>query len=412
MAIGDDNGVPEQTEMGDQSAQSELTVAELTEAEQAAAEQVDPGTTSPAGQEPVTPPKTDARPKFPPVIVTPADDGMRLDRWFKAHFPATTFGQLQKLLRSGQVRVDGQRAKSADRVTTGAQVRVPPAVHAAAAEETPRTPMITDRDRAAIRSWVIHRDDDVLAIAKPHGLAVQGGSGTTRHVDGMLEAVQFKAAERPRLVHRLDKDTSGVLLLARHRKAATALTKALQDRGAEKIYWALVTGVPKPRDGRIDARLAKGVVDTAGGTQHERMALSDEDDGGKIAVTDFVTVQTVGTTFAWVALRPLTGRTHQLRAHMAALGHPIVGDGKYGGAAAHPGGEIAKKLHLHAARISMPHPSGKGRLSVAAPLSPDTAPHMLASWKLLGLDPSDAPGGDAFTSLDQALAKRARKRGR
>lgn len=317
------------------------------------------------------------------VAVTADDAEIRLDRWFKRHYPDLGHGQLQKLLRSGQVRVDGRRAKANVRLETGQEIRVPPAAaqarQAAPAKKTGKPPSEKEqRARQELRERVIHSDDHVLALDKPAGLAVQGGSGIETHVDGMLDALRFGAKERPRLVHRLDRDTSGVLLLARTAKAATALTKAFAARQTEKTYWAIVCGLPELRQGRINAPLSKG-----GPAGQERVGIDEVN--GQRAVTDYQVLDAAGRQAALLALRPLTGRTHQLRAHCLAMGTPILGDGKYGGREAFLGGiELAKQVHLHARRIVIAHPGG-GKLEVAAPLPP----HFAASMKTLGFEGDD-----------------------
>ncbi|HEX6959665.1 MAG TPA: RluA family pseudouridine synthase [Ferrovibrio sp.] len=309
---------------------------------------------------------------------TVADDeaDLRLDRWFRRHYPALQHGRLEKLLRTGQIRVDGRRAKSNQRLMPGQVVRIPPGLpEENSAPARPRA--VSEDDARFVRSLVIYRDADVIALNKPPGLAVQGGTRTTRHLDAMLDALRFESPERPRLVHRLDRDTSGVLLLARSARAAASLGEAFRHKSARKIYWALVVGVPRPAQGRIDLPLAKSA-----GPAGERVA---EDDEGKQAVTLYATVDRAGNRAAWLALMPLTGRTHQLRVHCASgLGTPIVGDGKYGGAQAIlPNESIAARLHLHARRLVLPHP-GRGTIDVTAPL-PE---HMRSSWKFFGFDPS------------------------
>lgn len=297
--------------------------------------------------------------------VTKDEDGLRLDRWFRRRYPALGHGRLEKLLRTGQVRIDGGRAKSNARLSAGQTVRVPPLP--ADTGEPPRKPVSRDvkpEDAEMLMQRLLHQDDDVLAIDKPAGLAVQGGSGTHRHIDGMLDALRLGAKERPRLVHRLDRDTSGVLLLARSAKAAAALSRAFQARDTDKRYLAIVAGLPRPERGHIDAALAK-----RGGAQGERMQW--DDDAGQRARTDYAVLDRAARTAALVELRPLTGRTHQLRAHCQILGTPILGDGKYGGAEAFidgvPGG---KRVHLHARRLDIAHPR-HGRLIVEAPLPDD-----------------------------------------
>jgi 23S rRNA pseudouridine955/2504/2580 synthase len=311
--------------------------------------------------------------------VEPDEADVRLDRWFKRHFPDVTHGHLQRLLRTGQVRVDGKRAEANARLAAGQVIRIPPLGHAApVAEELvrpqPKKPAMSEKEIAALQAMVLYRDDDVIAIDKPAGLAVQGGTGTTKHLDAMLDALRFGSKERPRLVHRLDKDTSGVLLLARTPFAAAKLTEMFRGRDVRKIYWAVTVGVPKPHQGKIDLALAK-----EGGPQGERVA-GDEDDG-KRALTYFSVLENVGKQAAFVALWPRTGRTHQLRVHMAAIGTPILGDGKYAGQGATlPGAEVPKKLHLHARRLILPHPRGNRTIDVSAPL-PE---HMATTWKYLG----------------------------
>ena len=311
--------------------------------------------------------------------------GARLDRWFKRHFPNVAHGKLEKLLRTGQVRVDGRRAKSALRLEAGQKIRVPPVNDAPLAARPAAPARIPDRALDELRAAVLHKDDDVLVINKAPGLAVQGGTKTDLHVDAMLDALRFDSPHRPRLVHRLDKDTSGVLLLARNPAAAAALAAAFRSKTAQKLYWAIVVGVPRPTIGRIDLPLEK-----VAGPRGEHVVADDGE--GKRAATLFRIVDHIGRRAAWVALSPLTGRTHQLRVHMAAIGTPIVGDGKYGGAEAFLGGDIvSRRLHLHARAIRLPHPKG-GELAIMAP-----APvHFAATLDTLGFEADGA--ADAFFS--------------
>ena len=321
--------------------------------------------------------------------VAEGEGELRLDRWFRRHFPELSHVRLQKLLRTGQVRVDGRRARAGDRLEPGQEVRVPPLGEPApAAPAVRRPPPVSERDAAMLRGLVLYRDADVIAIDKPAGLAVQGGTGTTRHLDAMLDALRFDAPERPRLIHRLDRDTSGVLLLARSAAAADRLQRIFRTRDVKKIYWALTVGVPKPPFGRIDLPLAKG-----GAAGAEKVGPDPEE--GKPAITDYRVLETAGKRLAWVALWPRTGRTHQLRAHLVALGTPILGDGKYGGAAAQLSGiEIPRKLHLHARAIALPHPSGRGEISVLAPVPA----HMAETMRLFGFDPERRD--DPFAEID------------
>lgn len=324
------------------------------------------------------------------IGVSVDEDGMRLDRWFKEHFPDLAHGRLQKLLRTGQVRVDGARSRANTRLTSGQTIRIPPLPDAAEGPREPVKPVISLKDAKWVQSMVIHRDHEIIVLDKPAGLAVQGGTRTERHLDGLLDALKFDAPERPRLVHRLDRDTSGLLVLARTRKAATALGKAFKTHEVRKIYWALVAGVPRPDRGTVDMALVK-----AGKLGDQRVRPAHEGDtGGQKAISHYATISPAAPRATWVALFPVTGRTHQLRAHMAAIDHPIIGDGKYGNAGlADAGQEIAKKLHLHARSLSLPHPSG-GRRDFVAPL-PE---HMQKTWTFLGFAVRDAE--DPFEELD------------
>ena len=312
------------------------------------------------------------------VSVTPDESGMRVDRFFEGRFPGLSFSHIQRIIRKGEVRVNGKRTQPKNRLEAGQAVRIPP-LQLEAPKPRDDAPQ-AQKDRAFIRSITLYEDDDVLVLNKPMGLAVQGGSGTTRHLDGMLGALRSSHpdAQRPRLVHRLDKDTAGCLLVAKTRFAAAALAKTFRTRSARKIYWALVAGVPKPKQGRISTFLAKQEVEE---DSYMRIARHGEKDAVH-AVTYYAVVETAAQKLAWISLKPVTGRTHQLRAHMAHVGNPIVGDPKYFNIENWelPGG-MQDKLHLLARRISVPHPRG-GTIDVSAPLPP----HMEQSWNLLGFD--------------------------
>jgi 23S rRNA pseudouridine955/2504/2580 synthase len=307
------------------------------------------------------------------VQVGPDDDGIRLDRWFRRHYPAVTHTLLEKLLRKGEIRRDGSRIKSADRVAAGQSLKLPPQVIHAKSEMPEKPKPDAAKPMGSLADRILYMDKNVIVLDKPAGLATQGGSGLTRHVDGMLDSLMFEKNTRPKLVHRLDKDTSGVLLVARTASAASGLAAALAHRDASKVYWALTRGVPKQARGVVKGALAK-----EGERGNERMAISEDEDA-KFALTEYAVVATAGSAFAWVAARPITGRTHQIRVHLASLGTPIVGDFKYGGVDSRGKGEIADKLHLHARQIDIARPDG-GRLNVAAPLPP----HMEKSWQVLG----------------------------
>ena len=317
------------------------------------------------------------------VRVENDEAGLRLDRWFKRHYPALGHGPLEKLLRTGQVRIDGKRAHAGDRLEPGQAIRIPPQLTSAAlpASEPSRPTPVKASDVEFMRGLVLYEDPSVFVLNKPSGIPTQGGSGVSRHIDGLLDALQGKKRQRPRLVHRLDRDTSGVLVVARTVPAAAALSESLRRRDAQKIYWALTKGVPKPRRGAIKLALAKG----AGFGRHgrdERMTAADQHDAeAKSATTHYMVMGAAADQYAWVALRPVTGRTHQLRAHLAHIGTPIIGDFKYGGDVAKGRGELENRLHLHARSIDIAHPEG-GRLQVKAPLPP----HMTHAWRLFGFE--------------------------
>lgn len=320
---------------------------------------------------------------------------VRLDRWLRKRFPHLTQGAIEKMCRKGELRVDGGRVQPATRVADGQSVRVPPMPDAD--RPAPPPSRLARADEAMIQAAVLWKDEHIIALNKPPGLASQGGSGQgDRHVDGLAPALAFGYKEPPKLVHRLDKDTSGVLLLARTDRVARGLSEALRHRNVRKIYWAAVAGVPTPRAGTIRYGLVK-----EGPRGDERMRAVhpreiDATPDAKRAVTEFMTLENAGGRLSWVAMQPVTGRTHQLRAHMAELGHPILGDGKYGGSrqenlgdgwGAGVGGDLSRRLHLHARTLILEHPVTKAPLTLTAPLPP----HMQATWDFLGWDPREAP---------------------
>ena len=307
-------------------------------------------------------------------VVARDEDGMRLDRWFATHFPQVTFGHLQKLLRSGQVRVDSGRVKTNTRLVAGQVVRVPPVGDAPSRAEG----NVNGRDAAFLRDLILYEDDDLYVFNKPHGLASQGGSGTTRHMDGLLKNLPNAQGEPPRLVHRLDRDTSGCLVVAKTRAAASHFGDVFRSRSARKIYWAVVAGNPQPKQGRISCFLLK-----KGTGDGEQMVVVDNGEPGAVhSQSYYSTTDTASRRFAWVTLKPVTGRTHQLRVHMAQLGTPIIGDPRYFNIENWEGAdELGEGLHLHARRIALPLRSGK-RLDVSAPLPP----HMQQTFDVLGFD--------------------------
>jgi 23S rRNA pseudouridine955/2504/2580 synthase len=320
---------------------------------------------------------------LPPAtrVVSTDEADIRLDRWFRRHFPAVTQGAIQKLCRTGQVRVDGHRAEAATRLSAGQSVRIPPlpAPTAPAAVKQPPPAIYPDTARD-LQRLVIYRDDHILVLNKPHGLPVQGGPGITHHLDMLLDALRFGSPDRPRLVHRLDRDTSGVLLLARTPGTAAKLAAAFRSRAVEKTYWAVVARRPVPSEGRIDLPLRR-----IGGARGERTEPADRTDKEAArAITDYRTLDHAGQKLAWLELSPLTGRTHQLRVHCVAIGAPILGDVKY----ARPDQNnafsatvegLSSELHLHARALRLPHPAG-GTLLVEA----DLPPHMVQTFRTLG----------------------------
>jgi 23S rRNA pseudouridine955/2504/2580 synthase len=323
------------------------------------------------------------------VTVSADESGMRVDRFLEARFPGLSFSHIQRVIRKGELRLDGKRVQPKDRLQVGQKVRIPPFKH-----EPPKPSEGASEDmktRAYLKSITLYEDDDVMVLNKPYGLAVQGGSGTTRHIDGMLGSMRSRDGQRPRLVHRLDKDTSGCLLVAKNRFSAAALAKNFRSRSARKIYWALAVGVPKPKQGRISTFLAKEQLE-----EDSFMRIAQHgDEGASHAVTYYAVVETAAQQLAWLSLKPVTGRTHQLRAHLDHIRHPIVGDPKYFAKENWqlPGG-IQNRLHLLARRIAIPHPRG-GTIDVTAPLPP----HMTQSWNLLGFDIS------RYDPIEQAPAE-------
>jgi 23S rRNA pseudouridine955/2504/2580 synthase len=314
------------------------------------------------------------------LVVEPDEADMRVDRFLVARFPQLAFTHIQRIVRKGELRIDGKRAQPNERLVAGQKVRIPP-LKLDQPRPVSRSSAKDQDDREFLKSITLYEDKDVLIINKPMGLAVQGGSGTKRHVDGLLESLQDEEGQKPRLVHRLDKDTAGCLVIAKTRFAASTMAKSFRSRTTRKIYWALVAGVPRVRQGRISTYLAK-----EGDEGDSRMRIAKHgDEGASHALTYYAVVETAGQKLAWVSLKPVTGRTHQLRAHAAHIGHPIVGDPKYFDIENWelPGG-IQNKLHLLARRIVIAHPRTGKPIDITAPLPP----HIQQSFNLLGFDVS------------------------
>jgi 23S rRNA pseudouridine955/2504/2580 synthase len=382
----------ERASRSDEWTQRERPVAKRTGSKPSrfAAERERPEPRRPMAAAPAKKAEPEAAPlptKVQTVVVTADENNMRVDRFLEARFPGLSFSHIQRIVRKGELRVDGKRADSKDRLEEGQSVRIPPLKL-----DAPKVAgSLSEAERKtldSLKAMTLYDDDDVLVLNKPAGLAVQGGSGMTRHIDQMLEVMRDAKGQKPRLVHRIDRETSGCLLIAKTRFAASHLTGAFRSRSARKIYWALVVGVPKPKQGRISTYLAKdeGEEDTI------MRVAAHGDEGASHAVTYYAVVEASANKLAWVSLKPVTGRTHQLRAHMAHIDHPIIGDPKYFNKEnwALPGG-LQNRLHLLARRIVIPHPRG-GVIDATAPLPP----HMLQSWNLLGLE------ADRFDPIENA----------
>lgn len=321
---------------------------------------------------------------FEALIIEESDDGQRLDRWLKKNYPQIPFGQMQKILRTGQIRVDGKRVKGEHRLATGQSLRIPPQLVLPPKKgETG----LSEKDEAFIQSLVIYQDDYIIAINKPPGLATQGGSKIARHVDGLLDGLRFDG-EKPHLVHRLDKDTSGVLLLARGPKMARALGDVFQSREIRKYYWAVTTPSPMEHEGKVRSSLAK-----VAGRGGERMMAVNEDDG-KMALTYFSVLenlQQVGLVAFW----PRTGRTHQIRVHASQIGCPLVGDYKYGyDPEVLAGHQLPDALHLHARRLIFEHPATGDTVDIIAPIPA----HMQKTFKHFAFEPDDR--SDPFEDVE------------
>ena len=307
--------------------------------------------------------------------VSEDDDGIRLDRWFKRHTPDISFNMVSRWARTGQLRVDGKRATPGDRIEAGQKIEFPPAgaMPARPARPERKREPLTAEEEELVRDMVIYEDPSAFVLNKPPGLATQGGTKTHHHLDRLLDGLEDEAGNRPKLVHRLDKDTSGALLVAKSARSAGHFAKSFSSRTARKVYWALIVGVPSLDEGLIDAPLAKQP-----GTGGEKMHVDEEN--GSPARTRWRVIDRAGNRAAWVELQPLTGRTHQLRVHMAAIGHPIVGDAKYGGPEAFLTGGISRKMHLHARRLRIDAPGGV--IDVTAELPP----HIAESLGTLGFE--------------------------
>ena len=312
-------------------------------------------------------------------IITADEADLRLDRWFRRHFPSATQGVIQKLCRTGQIRVDGKRAEAATRLLPGQSVRVPPLPTSTPAVAEKVAPVFDPLLEQEMTKLVLYRDEHVIVLNKPFGLPSQGGPNIHRHLDGMLDGLRYGSEHRPRLVHRLDRDTTGVIVVARTPGVAAKLAASFRGRDVQKTYWAVVVGRPVPVEGRIDVNLVR--ID---GYNGERAAVAGTYDTEVArAITDYTTLDHAARKLAWLEMKPLTGRTHQLRVSCASIGAPILGDTPYGreveGRNTALVDGLGEKLHLHARQIEFPHPAG-GLLRVEA----DLPAHMADTFKTIG----------------------------
>ena len=323
------------------------------------------------------------------------DDGIRLDRWFKRHVPDVSFNIVSRWSRTGELRLAGQRAVPGDRVEAGQEISFPAQERTPArpARKLPKREELTPDEERLVRDMVIYEDSAAFVLNKPPGLATQGGTKTVQHLDRLLDGLAGESG-RPKLVHRLDKDTSGALLVARTARSAGHFAKAFSSRTARKVYWALIVGIPEGEHGVIDAPLAKQP-----GTGGEKMHI--DHDNGLAAKTRWRVIDRAGNRAAWVELQPLTGRTHQLRAHMASLGHPIVGDAKYGGPEAFLTGPISRKLHLHARRIRIDGPD-RSKIDVTA----EVPTHFADTLETLGFERGAGDSLPPLAAISSPSAKR------
>lgn len=307
------------------------------------------------------------------MIIETDDNGQRLDRFLKKKFPALTFGQTQKLIRTGQIRINGKRIKQDARLCEGDELRLPPSLK----HDNKDKIQFIQRDRDFIESLILYEDSQILALNKPAGLAVQGGNKTARHIDGLLNSY-IKKNVKPRLTHRLDKDTSGVLILAKTSDAARELTHAFQSHEVHKTYWALTSPTPEHNNGTIDARICKAPVRHDGGE-----IMIHDDENGKKAITDFEVIDKARKEIAFVAFYPKTGRTHQIRVHAQIMGSPLLGDRKYNhNPFPFESSDMYDGLHLHAYKITLNHPESGEEVTIEAPLPQK----MLKSWKSFGFN--------------------------
>ncbi len=325
------------------------------------------------------------------------DQDQRLDRWLKRQFPTINQIKIEKWCRKGEIRINSGRVKPSKRLVLGEVVRVPPIENVERSVKH-RVKVFSESDVDMIKQTVIYEDCHLLVLNKPAGLAVQGGSGQKdRHVDALSEVFRHDSVEKPKLVHRLDKHTSGILLLAKDRKTAEIMTKSFRSKRVRKIYWALVAGIPKTDVGTVrlslnKTKLASGLEKMVSISATEEMNFPNS----KRSITDYVVIEKVSQRATWLGLSPITGRTHQLRSHMAAIGCPIIGDTKYGtkeqansgeGWGAQIGGMISRKLHLHARSITFEHPITKQEVFFEA----DLPTHMAKAWNIFNWNLKWAP---------------------
>lgn len=306
--------------------------------------------------------------------ISAEENGLRLDRCLRLWIPHLPQSVIEKAARKGLLKIEGDKAKPPQRVEEGQILSFPSFFLNLEELEVEKKPKpLTSGDRKWLKNLILFENKEILVLNKPAGIAVQGGTNQKKSLDEML--LHYDETYTPRLVHRLDKETSGVWVVAKTLPMARWLTQAFKERTVQKMYWALVLGIPQKRKGEVSLSLVKK-PDPIG----EKVRVDSQT--GLKALTSYRVIKTLSDRVAWLELIPHTGRTHQLRVHCAeGLKTPILGDGKYGGREASLLGH--KTLHLHARRLTIPLPHG-GELTFEAPLSED----MRKSFEALGVVPT------------------------
>jgi 23S rRNA pseudouridine955/2504/2580 synthase len=316
------------------------------------------------------------------IIVEKDDHDCRLSTWIIRNNKLLSFNSVNTLCRKGLIRVNGLKTKASYRLVAGDTVRMP-TPFSKTLDKKPKLKFDPLLEKELIDS-VIFKDEYLIAINKPEGLASQGGSYQgDRHIDAYKSIFQFDSNEAPRLIHRLDKDTSGVLLLARNAKAANIFTSLFRQKLVEKVYWALVEGVPRKKEGIVESYIGKLDIWRPNFQKDlDREKRSWNKENTKKALSYYRVIKQVGSQYAWLQLKPATGRTHQLRIHCAKLGTMIVGDRKYRNSQSGNFKDSidSEKLFLHAKSLTFMHPVSKKTTVIEAELPK----HMSLAWKRFG----------------------------